>query len=71
MKYLSIFDVKKNDWSLLPGDYTIMVGGSSQESAAEAGGNAEVGIGARLKSSASRLPLRVAARFHLLHWLCR
>jgi beta-glucosidase len=23
--------VKKNDWSLLPGDYTIMVGGSSQE----------------------------------------
>jgi beta-glucosidase len=31
MKYLSIFDVKKNDWSLLPGDYTIMVGGSSQE----------------------------------------
>jgi beta-glucosidase len=31
MKYLSIFDVKKNDWSLLPGDYTIMVGGSSQD----------------------------------------
>jgi beta-glucosidase len=29
-KYLSIFDVKKNDWTLLPGDYTIMVGGSSQ-----------------------------------------
>jgi beta-glucosidase len=31
MKYLSIFDVKKNDWSLVPGDYTIMVGGSSQD----------------------------------------
>jgi len=29
-KYLSIFDVKKNDWTLVPGDYTIMVGGSSQ-----------------------------------------
>ena len=31
MKYLSIFDVKKNGWSLVPGDYTIMVGGSSQD----------------------------------------
>jgi beta-glucosidase len=30
-KYLSIFDVKKNAWMLLPGDYTFMVGGSSQE----------------------------------------
>jgi beta-glucosidase len=30
-KYLSIFDVQKNDWSLLPGEYTIMVGGSSQD----------------------------------------
>src|SRR5277367_2684989 len=30
MKYLSIFDVRKDDWSLVPGDYTIMVGGSSQ-----------------------------------------
>lgn len=29
-KYLSIFDEAKNDWSLLPGDYTILVGGSSQ-----------------------------------------
>jgi len=29
-KYLSIFDVQKNDWSLLPGQYTFMVGGSSQ-----------------------------------------
>jgi beta-glucosidase len=29
-KYLSIFDVKKNDWKLIPGDYTFMVGGSSQ-----------------------------------------
>jgi len=28
-KYLSIFDEGKNDWSLLPGEYTIMVGGSS------------------------------------------
>jgi beta-glucosidase len=31
IKYFSIFDVKKNDWSLVPGDYTIMVGGSSQD----------------------------------------
>jgi beta-glucosidase len=30
-KYLSIWDVKKHAWSLLPGDYTIMVGGSSQD----------------------------------------
>jgi beta-glucosidase len=30
-KYLSIFDVKKNDWKLIPGDYTFMVGGSSQD----------------------------------------
>jgi beta-glucosidase len=30
-KYLSIFDVKANDWKLVPGDYTIMVGGSSQD----------------------------------------
>jgi len=30
-KYLSIFDEQKDDWSLLPGDYTIMVGGSSQD----------------------------------------
>jgi beta-glucosidase len=29
-KYLSIFDVKKDGWSLLPGDYTILVGGSSR-----------------------------------------
>ncbi|MGA7859232.1 MAG: glycoside hydrolase family 3 C-terminal domain-containing protein, partial [Terracidiphilus sp.] len=29
-KYLSIFNVEKNGWELLPGDYTIMVGGSSQ-----------------------------------------
>ena len=28
-KYLSIFDEQKDDWSLLPGDYTIMVGGAS------------------------------------------
>jgi len=28
-KYLSIFDVKKHGWTLLPGDYTLMVGGSS------------------------------------------
>ncbi|HLY42498.1 MAG TPA: glycoside hydrolase family 3 C-terminal domain-containing protein [Terracidiphilus sp.] len=30
-KYLSIFDESKDDWSLIPGDYTIMVGGSSQD----------------------------------------
>ena len=30
-KYLSIFDEQKDDWTLLPGDYTIMVGGSSQD----------------------------------------
>jgi len=28
-KYLSIWDERKNAWSLLPGDYTIAVGGSS------------------------------------------
>jgi beta-glucosidase len=28
-KYLSIFDEGKDGWSLLPGDYTILVGGSS------------------------------------------
>jgi beta-glucosidase len=30
-KYLSIFDEAKDEWTLLPGEYTIMVGGSSQE----------------------------------------
>jgi beta-glucosidase len=30
-KYLSIFDEAKNSWALAPGDYTIMVGGSSQD----------------------------------------
>jgi beta-glucosidase len=30
-KYLSIWDVKKHAWTLLPGDYTFMVGGSSQD----------------------------------------
>ena len=30
-KYLSIFDEQKDGWSLLPGAYTLMVGGSSQE----------------------------------------
>jgi beta-glucosidase len=29
-KYLSIFDEAKDGWSLIPGDYTILVGGSSQ-----------------------------------------
>ena len=29
-KYLSIFNVDKDAWQLLPGDYTILVGGSSQ-----------------------------------------
>ncbi len=27
-KYLSIFDEQKDGWTLVPGDYTIMVGGS-------------------------------------------
>lgn len=30
-KYLSIFNVKQNGWQLLPGDYTFMAGGSSQD----------------------------------------
>jgi beta-glucosidase len=30
-KLLSIFDVKKNGWQLIPGEYTFMVGGSSQD----------------------------------------
>jgi len=30
-KYLSIFDEAKDGWSLIPGDYTIMVGGSSDK----------------------------------------
>jgi len=30
-KYLSIFDEKKDAWTLLPGEYTLMVGGSSQD----------------------------------------
>jgi beta-glucosidase len=30
-KYLSIFDEAKDGWTLIPGDYTILVGGSSQE----------------------------------------
>jgi beta-glucosidase len=30
-KYLSIFDEAKDAWTLIPGDYTIMVGGSSQD----------------------------------------
>jgi len=30
-KYLSIFDEQKDAWTLLPGDYTLMVGGSSQD----------------------------------------
>ena len=30
-KYLSIFDVQKDAWTLVPGDYTILVGGSSQD----------------------------------------
>jgi beta-glucosidase len=31
MQYLSVFDEKKNGWQLVPGEYTIMVGGSSQD----------------------------------------
>ena len=30
-KYLSIFDESKDAWSLIPGDYTILVGGSSDK----------------------------------------
>jgi beta-glucosidase len=30
-KYLSIFDEQKDDWTLVPGDYMILVGGSSQD----------------------------------------
>jgi beta-glucosidase len=30
-KYLSIFDEAKDGWTLVPGDYTILVGGSSQD----------------------------------------
>jgi beta-glucosidase len=30
-KYLSIFDEAKDGWLLVPGDYTILVGGSSQD----------------------------------------
>jgi beta-glucosidase len=30
-KYLSIYDEAKDGWSLVPGDYTIMVGGSSDK----------------------------------------
>jgi beta-glucosidase len=30
-KYLSIFDVEKDAWQLVPGDYGFMVGGSSQD----------------------------------------
>jgi beta-glucosidase len=30
-KYLSIFDEGKDAWALVPGDYTILVGGSSDK----------------------------------------
>jgi beta-glucosidase len=30
-EYLSIFDVDRNAWLLPPGDYTVLVGGSSQD----------------------------------------
>lgn len=30
-KFLSIFNVEKHGWQLLPGDYTFRVGGSSQD----------------------------------------
>ena len=30
-KYLSIFNVEHNTWQLIPGDYTFMAGGSSQD----------------------------------------
>jgi len=28
--YLSIFNLEKNDWELVPGEYKVFVGGSSQ-----------------------------------------
>ncbi len=30
-KFLSVFNIKKKGWELIPGDYTFMVGGSSQD----------------------------------------
>jgi beta-glucosidase len=30
-KFLSVFDEKRDGWTLVPGDYTILVGGSSQD----------------------------------------
>jgi beta-glucosidase len=30
-KYLSIFNVERNGWQLIPGEYTFLVGGSSQD----------------------------------------
>ena len=30
-KYLSIFDEAKDAWTLVPGEYSILVGGSSQD----------------------------------------
>jgi beta-glucosidase len=30
-KYPSIYDVQKDGWTLVPGGYTILVGGSSQD----------------------------------------
>jgi beta-glucosidase len=30
-KYLSIFNVERNGWQLIPGEYGFMVGGSSQD----------------------------------------
>jgi beta-glucosidase len=30
-KYLSIFNVEQNGWQLIPGEYTFLVGGSSQD----------------------------------------
>ncbi len=30
-RYLSIFNVEKNGWQLIPGEYTFLVGGSSQD----------------------------------------
>ena len=38
-KYLSIFDEAKNAWTLVPGDYTFLVGGSSQDLPLKAGVN--------------------------------
>jgi len=45
-QYLSIFDVDKDEWSLVPGEYTLFVGGSSE--------NLPLGRGLRRRRARSR-----------------